>query len=230
MNLKTSPKAILFDLDGTLIDSKVTIARHFVGALDELQVPHQLSVRQVSHSLDQSFEDLNHLLGLGMDDDQFIHFVETYRKNYYADPLKGTKIFPHVKSTLQFLKKRGYRIVLATGKQLEIAVKSLESMGLSVFFDLIQGWEPGLKPKPHPDILERAVSKLGLDQTRCIMVGDTYIDILAGQALGMPTVAALYGFGIPENLMTYKPSFSMNKFNELKGIIQNLEGEAKWAN
>ena len=219
--MKTKPHAILFDLDGTLIDSKRTIAMHFVRALNELSIPHQLTEQIVADSLENSFEDINKEFGLGMNEEQFKTFVSRYRDNYYHQPLPGTEIFPGTESTLLSLRDMGFRIILATGKQIEIAEKSLEVLGLEKHFDLIQGWEPGLRAKPQPDILRRGMEKLSLPEGSGIMVGDTPVDIEAGRALGMPTFAALYGCGKKQTLERFQPDYFLNSITELPDILKN---------
>lgn len=213
---------LLFDLDGTLIDSKRTIAMYFIRTLDQLKVSHSLTEKKVADNLENSFEDINRDFDLNMNEKQFKIFVDAYRKNYLKDPLPGTKIYPWVKRTLAGLKKKNFKIALATGKQIEVAQKSLKDMKLDIYFDHIQGWEPGLKAKPEPDILKRAVKKMSGLEDNAIMIGDTHIDIQAGQALGMPTIAALYGFGRKDTLKKYSPDYFMNSFDELPRILDAI--------
>ena len=213
---------LLFDLDGTLIDSKRTIAMYFVRTLDQLKISHRITEKKVAENLENSFEDINREFELNMNEKEFKIFVDTYRKNYLKDPLPGTKIYPWVKRTLATLKKRNFKIALATGKQIEVAQKSLKDMKLDIFFDHIQGWEPGLKAKPEPDILQRAVKKISGNEQNAVMIGDTYVDIQAGQAMGIPTIAVLYGFGQRKTLKKYSPDYFMNSFNELPGILESI--------
>ena len=213
---------LLFDLDGTLIDSKRTIAMYFIRTLDQLKIPHFLTEKKVSENLENSFEDINREFELNMNEKEFKIFVDAYRKNYLKDPLPGTKIYPWVKRILASLKKKNFKLALATGKQTEVAQKSLKDMKLDMYFDHIQGWEPGLKAKPEPDILKRAVKKISGLENNAVMIGDTHIDIQAGQALGMPTIAVLYGFGHRETLKKYSPDYFMSAFNELPGILDSI--------
>ena len=213
---------LLFDLDGTLIDSKRTIAMYFIRTLDQLNIPHCLTEKKIAENLENSFEDINHEFELNMNENEFKIFVDAYRKNYLKDPLPGTKIYPWVKRTLASLKKQNFKIALATGKQIEVAQKSLKDMKLDIYFDHIQGWEPGLKAKPEPDILKRAVKKISGLEDNAVMIGDTHIDIQAGQALGMPTIAALYGFSSRETLKKYSPDYLMTSFNELPRILDSI--------
>lgn len=220
---------LLFDLDGTLIDSKRTIAMYFIRTLDQLKIPHHISEKKVAENLENSFEDINHEFELNMNEKEFKIFVDTYRRNYLKDPLPGTKIYPWVKRTLASLKKKNFKIALATGKQIEVAQKSLKDMKLDMYFDHIQGWEPGLRAKPEPDILRRAVKKMSGLEDNAVMIGDTHIDIQAGKALGMPTIAVLYGFSCRETLKKYSPDYFMNSFNELPRILDliNKSGSSR---
>lgn len=217
---------LLFDLDGTLIDSKRTIAMYFIRTLDQLKIPHRLTEKKVADNLENSFEDINREFELNMTEKEFRFFVDTYRKNYLQDPLPGTTIYPWVKKTLAGLKKMNFKIALATGKQIEVAQKSLKDMKLDVYFDHIQGWEPGLKAKPEPDILQRAVKKVSGLEGNAVMIGDTHVDIQAGQALGIPTIAALYGFSCRKTLKKYSPDYFMNSFDELPRILDSINRSA----
>jgi len=214
---------LLFDMDGTLIDSKKTIADHFIKALDELNISHTITSNIIGEHLEIPFNELNEIFEIGMNSEQFKDFIECYRTNYAKEPLQGTVIYPLVKETLDNLKEKGYRFILVTGKHIDNARLIMKQLKLENYFELIQGWEEELKPKPDPDILIKAIEKAGVNNNSCIMIGDTYVDILAGKALNIPTIAATYGLGKKKTLDESEPDFIIHQFVELINILEKIK-------
>jgi phosphoglycolate phosphatase-like HAD superfamily hydrolase len=214
--------AILFDMDGTLIDSGQSIARHFIQALDENKIEHRIDEPLLIEHLELPFEELNTLFALGMNNGKFERFLETYRKNYLLDPITNTTVYSGAFEVLTFLKQNGIRLALATGKQMDVTHKIMRLLKLDSFFECLQGFEGGMKPKPSPDILQKALDCLRMDAKECLMVGDTHVDLQAGQALGMTTVAALYGFGKQKTLEKYRPDRWLHALKDLPTLLENL--------
>lgn len=217
-------KAVLFDLDGTLINSTSTITLHFVNALEEIGLKHAVSREEIARHLHLPYETINHLLNFNMDDLTFSKFVEIYRNNYLQDPVTGTTLYPGVSEVLKELKSRGIKISLATGKRTDVAKKILTELGVASYFDHIQGWDKGLAVKPAPDILLRALQKIGIKPSEGLMVGDTHVDILASKTLGIKVFAAAYGFEKKDVLEKLSPDGILNDFFELPKKIGKLAG------
>jgi HAD superfamily hydrolase (TIGR01509 family) len=215
-------RALLFDLDGTLVDSVRTIARHFIRALDETGVRHSLTASELVRSLETPFEELNRRYSLGMNESDFERFVSRYRANYHADPIGETRVFPGVPETLESLRKKNFLLVLATGKHMQNALKIVRALSLEKYFGLIQGWEEDLRPKPEPDILCRAARRAGVPAERCCYIGDTPVDVRAGKSFGGTTVAALYGFGRKNSLLESQPDILLERFTDLPRLLENL--------
>jgi pyrophosphatase PpaX len=216
-------KAVLFDMDGTLIDSQKTIALHFIHALNELGIPHSLEPEFLQDHLEIPFTELNHSLGFDMDQKRINEFLAVYRKNYLLNPVEGTTVYDGAEEVLTYLKTKGKKVVLVTGKRSDAAKLILEKLHLTSYFDWIQGEEEGLKAKPEPDILKHALKHLHLDARECVMVGDTHVDVLAGKALKMVTVAALYGLGKKATLEKVKPDYWIKKIIDLITIMEEIK-------
>ncbi len=214
--------AVLFDMDGTLIDSGRSIAHHFIRALNENKIKHPLNETLLIEHLELPFEALNQRFSLCVDDAQYQRFLETYRKNYLLDPITGTSVYSGAFETLTFLKKNGKRLSLATGKQMNVAQQIMKTLKLDSFFECLQGYETGLKPKPEPDILRKALDCLNVEAKDCLMVGDTHVDMQAGKALGMRTIAALYGFGKKETLEKDRPDHWLHALKDLPALLCSL--------
>ena len=96
-------RVILFDMDGTLIDSRNTIAHHFIRAMNETGIQHDVSMNALAEQLETPFEELMIQFGIQLESGQFETFITTYRHNYHQDPLNGTTIFNGVTDTLSRL-------------------------------------------------------------------------------------------------------------------------------
>lgn len=213
-------KAILFDMDGTIVDSQSTVAYHFVNALNEIKKDHPVNVEELKPLLEISFEDLLENFGVSMSPDDFERFLTIYRENYRNDPLRETTIFPGVKEVLTDLRNQGHKLLVATGKCMENAIVILEKLNLADYFDHIQGWQEGLSPKPSADILKRAIQTHNVEHLPAVMVGDTYVDIVAGKEMAMTTVACSYGFGSRKILLDHKPDYLIDDFCELINCLE----------
>ena len=114
-------KGILFDMDGTLIDSSKTIAHHFIQSLNQSGFHHPLRQEDLWDHLELSFEDLFNFFHLKISPEQYQFFLHFYRLNYLKSPIFGTRIFSGVKKILSLLKSKNIKIALVTGKRIDVA-------------------------------------------------------------------------------------------------------------
>jgi HAD superfamily hydrolase (TIGR01662 family) len=208
-------KGILFDLDGTLVDSRSTIAGCFIQALNVLQVSHQETVESIGSLIHLPFGTINTTQHLNMDASTFDLFVETYRNLYLESPTAHSALYEGVPAVLESLKESGYALALATGKRIDLAEAVVRALKLDVYFDRIQGYELHLNPKPEPDILLEATKHLQLQPEDVMMVGDTLVDIQAAKKAGMTNVAVLYGFGSKESFNGCPPDYWLESIVDL---------------
>ncbi len=191
------PPTIVFDLDGTLVDSLPDIIASFQYALTSLGLPcpPDAEVRAlVGHPLE----------------DMYRHFapahVDTlcvrYREHYPLNFVNRSRPFPGAVALLRTLRQRGYSVAIATTKRTDMARRFVEALGLMPELDHVQGTD-GFPHKPAPDVIHRALGALG---TRGLwMVGDTTHDMLAGRAAGLRTYAVTWGNHDANLLATTSP-------------------------
>ncbi len=208
---------IVFDFDGTLIDSRHDIA----GA--QLWVLQQLGVTQykpedlfpyIGKPLQTTF---THLLPSGMHN-RIDEAVMLYRDYYPPRALLTTTLFPGVRETLEELLARGVRMAVASTKKESNILKVAEHFKISRYFVQLQGSDD-LRFKPDPSIVNKIIADQRWDRAGTIMVGDTDNDIEAGRRAGIATCGATYGSLTEEQLLAYSPDFVVRSFPEILAII-----------
>ena len=180
-----SHPAIVFDLDGTLVDSLPDIIASFQYAFTRLglRVPSDAEVRVlIGHPLEAMYAHFapEHVAALST----------LYREHYPLNFTTRSRPYPGVVETLGLLRERGYRLAIATTKRTDMARRFVEALGLASALDHVQGTD-GFPHKPAPDVIHRALAALGAQGLW--MVGDTVHDIQAGKAAGLRTYAVTWG-------------------------------------
>jgi len=181
---------VLFDLDGTLIDSVRLI-------LDSYH--HTLAVHGIP-----ARSDAHWLAGLGTplrvqfrewssDPAQLDAMILTYREYNYAHHDDRVRPYPGVPGMMGQLRSRGIRTGLVTSKNREGAWRGLRVSGLDDAVDVVVGADDVTEPKPHPEPVQRALQVLGAAPDAAVFVGDSVHDMASGRAAGVATAAALWG-------------------------------------
>lgn len=210
-------RAVLCDLDGTLIDSSREIAAAFRYALTQT-VPGDLpeSAAIVQH-IGKPLAHMTMALGYRLSPSQLSRFLDTYRDYYDAHGAGNIRAYPGVIETLRALTSNIFGVV--TTKAPHHAQAALDHLSMGDFFHHVQGTTPNLLPKPAPDTVLEALAALQCEPGRALMVGDTAADILAGQAAGVKTCAVTYGFGNLQELNMAGPDYWIAAFDELANLV-----------
>jgi pyrophosphatase PpaX len=183
------PRVVLFDLDGTLIDSVPLIVasmRHaFEGHPNAPTVAEWVSL--IGTPLDAM---IRRWAG---DEADVARVKERYKEHQWAHHDARVSAFPGVPALLDALGRRGVRMAVVTSKLEPSARRSLDFVGLSRHFDLVVGLESTERHKPHPEPVLHALGRLGARTEEAAFVGDSPHDVEAGNAAGVATVASLWG-------------------------------------
>lgn len=186
-----TPKAILFDLDGTLTDSGegiincATLALEYFG----LPVPSREEMRVfVGPPLDQTF------IRFGVPEDQAMEAVRVFRSRYLVVGKFENTPYPGIHKLLERLKKQGHRLLVATSKPEETAVEILHKFELSQYFEEICGASFDNNRVHKADVIAYLLGKIGTPKNM-LMVGDTEFDVLGAAAHGIPTIGVSWGYG-----------------------------------
>ena len=197
-------QAVLFDLDGTLLDThdlSLETFRYTVRAVLGRTVPDELLMAKVGQPLAVQMWDFA--------DSEEAHeeLCRVYRERNAVVHDDLIRLFPGTKPMLERLGRAGVPLGVVTSKRHEPAVKGLATFGLEGCFDFVVGSDDWPEHKPAPGPVAHGCDLMGLNSAACLYVGDSPFDIQAGNAAGCPTAAALWGMFPREALVAERPSF-----------------------
>ena len=204
-------RAILFDHDGTLVDSYEGIAKSLQLTCKDIDKP-TLNQDQILASIGPTLETrFRELWGKEIGEKA----VPIYRKHYKQHFINGTKILPKVKSTILSLKSRKYLLGCVTNKTYSYAKEQLIHFNLFDKMEVVYGNLQGFQPKPNPEMIEEALKKLKVSREETVLVGDTPIDILAAKASGIQSWAILGKYASEESIKNTNPDKILIEFDEI---------------
>jgi phosphoglycolate phosphatase len=217
-------KAIVFDLDGTLIDTPLGIVETFteVLKLSTRYTPNPLEIRAtIGLPLERAF---GHLLALSPMEQPVIDAVKYYQALFKEIVLPKAKqlIFPGVIDGLTHLKSQGYLLAIATSKVYASAENLLKAANLWEYFDVVIGVNHVKQPKPHPEMGKLVLEKLNVSPEKAVMIGDTTHDIQMGNDSGMHSIAVTYGIHDFTQLQLAQPTYIVDTFDEILLSIDQL--------
>ncbi|MDR1712624.1 MAG: HAD-IA family hydrolase [Coriobacteriales bacterium] len=206
--------AILFDLDGTLIDTKGLILRSFRHAtrtvLDRV-IPDDVLMDMVGIPLRDQMEKLS--------PEHADELTATYREHNHRLHDELIRGFAGVAETLEQLAAAGLRLGVVTSKRNALAQRGLDCFDLGGYFELLIGSDDTSRHKPLPDPLLLAASRLSVEPARCAYVGDSPYDMQAARAAGMLAVAALWGMFERQRLLAAGAQLEATTFTELPALL-----------
>ena len=216
-------QGLIFDLDGTLVDSapdlrqalNKTLAEQGRRAITLDEIKTMLGDGMLT-TLKRAFEATGAALSDDISYRLFQSFVNHYR-NQLADP---TQIYPYVVETLDQLTNEGIKMGICTNKQEASSYKLLEELDLARYFTFIAGGDTFLVHKPHPDHVRGVIEKLGVTAEECVMVGDSANDVRAAQAAGIPCLVVAHGYGV--DVEELGANGVLDGFDQLKDALENL--------
>ena len=202
--------AFIFDLDGTLVDSKIQIQV----SLDATRVNSGLpssSEGFVEEHLGLPVESL--FSDLKLEPSELHLLIQTFRENLLFEIENGNPIFDGVLSFMQQSKNLGIPLGVATTKPTYLAVEVIKNSPLKDLIDFVQGTD-GFPPKPDPEVLRRCMQGLGIENA--IMFGDRKEDIRAAKTLGIPSIGIAHSAHSVQDLLAEGATYSFSNFTELE--------------
>jgi phosphoglycolate phosphatase len=215
--IKLKVKGIMFDLDGTILDTRPayieaarialeTLGRSIPETQKLLEIPKRLEQKQAISDIVQT---------------ETKEFLDLYLKTFYRIAASKTEPVPCVTETLETLSSR-VKMAVITMRFMpkELIAKELKQYHLDKYFAHIVTALDTNKPKPSPEALIKAVAAMDVQMCDCIIVGDSVVDVKAGKAAGAKTVAVLSGLYSFEELSLAKPDFIINNVGALSSLVE----------
>ena len=213
-------RLIIFDLDGTLVDTLEDIAHSVNFTLGRLGRPllHLDTVRQyVGDGLEMLLTR-----ALGGQRDLLEEAKGIYMVHQKKNLIVNSRLYPGVVETLEFF--RSLPLTVVTNKTLEFSEPLLEQLGIRPYFRTIIGADSGLPLKPAPDAFLSIMGSLAVPKEQTVVVGDGITDIRAGKAAGITTCAVTYGFRSETELRIAGPDHIIGKMTGLKELFSGGNG------
>jgi len=154
-----------------------------------------------------------------LDSDFVAKALDIFLKFYALNLCVRTRLYPNVRSTLELLKSKGYRLAIVTNKPFDFIEPILKILELIELFEYFIGGDSLVEKKPSPLPLLHVCERLNVSVEECVMVGDSNNDILAGNACGMETIGVTYGYNYSENIEVHNPSFVFDDFGEILTLL-----------
>lgn len=208
---------LIFDVDGTLIDSRKDIVKAVNYTLRKLGLK------------EKSFDQVVSYIGTGMRDlmrrsleEENLHLIEKglsiFRDFYSAHSADETKPYPNVIETLEYFKDKTKAVV--TNRDRQFAELTLRIMGLDKYFKMIVGGDDERCIKPMACPLDNILREFSTDKKKAVIIGDMDLDIITGKNAGALTCGVTYGIGRREDILKAEPDFVIDDLSELKNIIK----------
>ncbi|MEA1879731.1 MAG: HAD family hydrolase [Campylobacterota bacterium] len=208
---------ILFDLDGTLIDSTEAILEGFGVAFKHFDTPvptDDAIKKEIGHPLDVMFSTL------GVEEKRVWDYVNTYKAHYRKISCQKTLILPDAKEAIKLASQHATLGVVTT-KTASFSIELLEHMELMQYFDVLIGREDVKNPKPHPEPILKALEKLPSEESTIWMVGDTCMDILAAKSANISAAAVSCGYGSIESLTSCSTNVFPSSLQAVQYIVKH---------
>lgn len=215
--------AIVFDLDGTLVDSRRDIAVSLLAAVTGLGHESRLDATGLGAMVGRPLADMLRAAVPGLDDGGVGRGADLYRAHYLDHCLDHTTLFRGVAPAINALVGR-VRLGCATTKRTDQAERILAGLDLADSMDLCLGTSPGMRYKPAPDLLFAAAEALATDPAALVYVGDTELDLRAAYAAGSQAVWARWGYGDEATCLAAEPHHILDTPGDLGALADSLLG------
>jgi len=209
---------LVFDWDGTLIDSADAIVRSIQSACRDLGLPVPDDAR-ASHVIGLGLQDALAYAVPGLPSTDYGRMVERYRFHFLARDA-AIALFPGAAAMLAGLRTRGHVLTIATGKSRAGLARALDNTGLKPLF-VASRCADQCSPKPAPDMLLELMAEVGTSEANTLMIGDTVHDLQMAEHAGVPAVAVSYGAHARADLAARSPLACLDSIDELTQWLEH---------
>lgn len=210
-------ETILFDLDGTLIDTNDLIISSFIYTLEKFFPERLFTSDEIVPHMGETLYDM-----LARYDKSRVHeMIEVYREYNQRTHDEMVVAFPHVVEVVEQLHARGIKMGIVTTKQRSTVQMGLALCKLTAYMDAVVTIQDVKNPKPHPEPVLKAMSELGAIAETTLMVGDSRHDIESAQRAGIAAAGVAWSLKGEEYLNTFSPTYMLK---DMKELLQLVEG------
>ena len=216
---------ILFDLDGTLIDSAPDLARsvnYMLRSINHNEFSEEIIdswVGNGAQTLVKRALSGSKTVDENIDNDLFEKSLSIFLEYYKNNLCVKTTPYPNVKTTLETLKNNGYKLAIITNKPFDFIEPILKQLELDNLFELSIGGDSLSEKKPSPLPLQHMCEKFNIKPRNTLMIGDSKNDILAAKAAHIQSVAVSYGYNYGEDIRVYNPDDIVDDFADILGVL-----------
>jgi phosphoglycolate phosphatase len=207
---------LIFDLDGTLVDTRRDLANAVNYALRRLGK----NVLDLETLTSYVGDGISKLLGRALPDasESDLAIVRQHFQQFYFEHIADfSQLYPGMIATLEYFADKKKAVL--TNKPQEFAEALLQRLEICKYFEMVVGGQPNLKLKPDPEAIFKILNQFEAAPSRAIMIGDSENDMLAGKAAGLVIGAVTYGFRSAEKLLALDPDFAVDEPLKLKTFI-----------
>lgn len=196
-------KLLVFDWDGTLMDSEARIVDCVKAAVRDLDIPMP-SDDEIRNIIGLGLREAIDSLFPGADDELHHNIVTRYRIHYLSENSTPSPLFNGARAVIEELAEAGYLLAVATGKGRSGLNMVLQATGLESYFHATRCADETFS-KPHPAMLEQILDELGVFPNEALMIGDTEYDLQMASNAGVASLGMTYGVHAPERLAKHNP-------------------------
>lgn len=215
---------IVFDLDGTLVDTApdlVHATNHVLRGLGFAEVAPELLRPWISYGARRMIVEGLDYSGQTASEDELDRLLETFLEHYAANIAFESRPYPGAVAVLDRLLAEGVKLAVCTNKREVLSLSLLDQLGLTNRFAAIAGRDTFPVSKPHPDHLRGAIKKAGGDLARAVMVGDSEVDIATAKAAHVPVIGVTFGYTqVPVERLA--PDGVIGHYDELEAVVAKL--------
>ena len=217
-------RALIFDLDGTLIDSKRDLALSVNATLREMRRAELREDLLASYVGSGAPVLISRALGGAAEPEELQHALKFFLAHYEQHKLDFTKAYLGVREALQEL--RGVPMAVLTNKPVNVSVRILEGLGLAEFFRAIYGGNSFATKKPDPLGANTVLGELGVTGAQTAMVGDSEVDVQTARNAGMISAIVNFGFGTHDR-ERYPADIYIDRMEELVALVRDRDASKK---
>ncbi|MCX7710480.1 MAG: HAD family hydrolase [Clostridia bacterium] len=211
-------EVILFDLDGTLTDSKPGITKSVQYALNKFGIIEN-DLEKLEHFVGPPLKD-SFMHSYGFSEEKALTAVRYYREYFAEKGMFDNSVYPGIENLLKVLKEKGKRIAVATSKPTVYSISILEHFGLYGYFDMVVGSNLDGTRTAKSEVIDCALLEYrAYNKSQVVMVGDRMHDILGAKENGIDSVAVFYGYGTEKEISNCCPTYTVGSVQELFNLL-----------